>query len=893
MASKAHTSAIQVLEQQLKANPQSRVFSRLADKYRLKGEVGEAVSLCLEGLAEHPNYVTGRLVLGRCYAEQKNFQAAIEEFKKVCVADKRNHAALKMLADIFIKLGRTEEAGGLYRILFDMEPDNPAVKQLSAKHPSSIQGNVFDILGITPISFASSAANLKSFGIDESADIQNMDTIQAETPHTALNAVHDNTSTILTPDLLPAHASEPTGSDIENQLDSMFGEISTETIQYSSPIPMTPAPAAPVPQSSSADIFALSTDEPTGSDIENQLDAMFGEITPDPLPSSADTAPQSGADIFTMETSEPTGSDIANQFDTMFGLEQTPGSDIEAVPENNETGLFTMTMGDEPTGEDIENQLDTLFGTSIPAAPPAQAPALAMDVSEAGSADAFTPAAGEPTGEDIGDRLDFLFAEPDSGSDAAGSSEQDMVFFDSGMGTTNNSATPLASSIPTIDSNELLPGSSELTDADDESTLSALFGGEPFQTTIDDNDPILTNQQFDVAAIIAEELSASENITADTTDEQDVSGDDISSRIDELFAQHGDGNAVPDFSGIDIPAADSDESLVLENDSNLVDFSYTATIDSEIISLITSTKDSPESSTQDLAQNIVEEPPENLTADDNKNLVDDYIQNLMQDDSIEADSFQGTVQSTVTDDEPVENSADTPLLSESSLVDDSIFSSLEEESSSDTTAEPTAQGTSDEDEVSGDDIEARLKDLFNVSDAASSALPETPASSFEEPSLEQPFNDSIISTDDKSFQDENIFSGELIDIGSIESNLIDTADEQPFAIDGDDVQEKIRQLFKSGVSESDTIDIGANFGEDEIDERDVDAALELPDHVLTPTLADIYFQQGQPQLSLQIYERLALRDPKDPRLQSKIQEIKDFLGSEANTNTEAAKKKTQ
>ncbi|MCL2689724.1 MAG: tetratricopeptide repeat protein [Chitinispirillia bacterium] len=968
MAAKAQMSAIQVLEEQLRFNPQSRAFSRLADKYRIKGDVGQAISLCLEGLAEHPNYVTGRLVLGRCYAEQKNFQAAIEEFKKVCVADKRNHAALKMLADIFIKLGRAEEAGGLYRILFEMEPDNPAVKNLSTKHPSSIQGNVFDILGIKPINVASSVKDLKSFGIDD-ADIQNMDTIQSETPYAApaAPAVHNNTSTILTSDLLPAQSNEPTGSDIENQLNSMFGEIGTETVQFSSPMmpAAPPAPqsgsadifasstdepsgsdienqldamfgdvtsdpfpsaevAAPAPQSGSADMFALSTDEPSGSDIENQLDAMFGDITPDPLPSSANDAPapQSGsADMFALSTDEPTGNDVADQFDAMFGSDNFSDSADAGLLENNETGIFTMTTGDEPTGDDIENQLDSLFGNSI-SAPPSAPQVPAAD--EIDSLDTFTAAADEPSGDDIENRLDLLFAEPDSASSAAESGEQDMVFFDSGMETANNSATPPASSIPTIDENS---DSGEVTGEDVENQLSSLFGAGAFQTSIDDNDPILSNEQYDIAAIIAEEMGGGSTDTPlDTAagEQEDVSGDDISSRIDQLFAQHGDGNIAPDFS--DFSDADG---AAIESSSAVSDFNYTENVDSEINDLIAAAHDSvedlPLSSPLPLSAGsapiITEELPvtedimqDAATADSGINdLIAAELNSL--ESSVEENSITESLLQDFTQD-ITENSSENLMQDTDAAISgigDLIaaeLNSIEESSPQDIKEDYIQNITPDnsiidsavinDDEVSGDDIEARLKDLFNVTDTVSTAVQEESANQFEEAFLEQPLDNSIVDSfdtvssslfTDESPPSENIFANELIDTGSTGSDLIDTA-EQPYMIDGDDVQEKIRQLFKSGVSETETIDIGANFGDEEIDERDADAALELPDHVLTPTLADIYFQQGQPKLSLQIYERLALRDPKDPRLQSKIQEIKDLLGSEADTS-ESTKKKTR
>jgi hypothetical protein len=109
----------------------------------------------------------------------------------------------------------------------------------------------------------------------------------------------------------------------------------------------------------------------------------------------------------------------------------------------------------------------------------------------------------------------------------------------------------------------------------------------------------------------------------------------------------------------------------------------------------------------------------------------------------------------------------------------------------------------------------------------------------------------------------------------------------------DDVQDKIRQLFLEESSDPDSgmdsgIDsvhgvsgaaLGTAVGHDSIfagpDERDT--PFDLPDHVLTSTLADIYYQQGQPQLALHIYERLVLRDPADTRLLAKVDEIRGVL----------------
>ena len=58
---------------------------------------------------------------------------------------------------------------------------------------------------------------------------------------------------------------------------------------------------------------------------------------------------------------------------------------------------------------------------------------------------------------------------------------------------------------------------------------------------------------------------------------------------------------------------------------------------------------------------------------------------------------------------------------------------------------------------------------------------------------------------------------------------------------------------------------------------DDDRLYSIPDHVLTPTLADIYFQQGQPNLAVQIYSRLLERDPDNDKIARRLDEIKKCI----------------
>jgi hypothetical protein len=62
----------------------------------------------------------------------------------------------------------------------------------------------------------------------------------------------------------------------------------------------------------------------------------------------------------------------------------------------------------------------------------------------------------------------------------------------------------------------------------------------------------------------------------------------------------------------------------------------------------------------------------------------------------------------------------------------------------------------------------------------------------------------------------------------------------------------------------------------------------IPDHVLTPTLADIYYHQGQPQLALHIFRRLLQLHPDSARIASRLADIEAGLAVQAAAEPVAA-----
>jgi hypothetical protein len=71
-----------------------------------------------------------------------------------------------------------------------------------------------------------------------------------------------------------------------------------------------------------------------------------------------------------------------------------------------------------------------------------------------------------------------------------------------------------------------------------------------------------------------------------------------------------------------------------------------------------------------------------------------------------------------------------------------------------------------------------------------------------------------------------------------------------------------------------------------------DKPFDIPEHVLTPTLADIYYQQGQYQLAQQIYTRLLEREPENEKLKKRMDEISVALKNQETGASSAEKPDT-
>jgi len=117
-------------EEQLRRNPGSLVFARLADACRRAGDYERALGLLDEGLARHPQYVSAHIVRARVYEALGRRDQATQAFEHVLELDDQNLVALRSLAELALTAGNVGLARQRYERLLAVDPRNPGVRSI-------------------------------------------------------------------------------------------------------------------------------------------------------------------------------------------------------------------------------------------------------------------------------------------------------------------------------------------------------------------------------------------------------------------------------------------------------------------------------------------------------------------------------------------------------------------------------------------------------------------------------------------------------------------------------------------------------------------------------------------------------------------------------------------
>jgi tetratricopeptide (TPR) repeat protein len=103
------------LRRRVHKDPASLAFAQLAEECRRVGQLHEAVRVCRQGLAHHPDYLSARVTLGRALIGLEHFDQAAAELSSVLRTAPENLAALRGLAELHDRQGQCVEALEFYR----------------------------------------------------------------------------------------------------------------------------------------------------------------------------------------------------------------------------------------------------------------------------------------------------------------------------------------------------------------------------------------------------------------------------------------------------------------------------------------------------------------------------------------------------------------------------------------------------------------------------------------------------------------------------------------------------------------------------------------------------------------------------------------------------------
>jgi len=151
------TQDINVLQKEVRRNPGTPAFARLADRLRQDGSLGEATWICSRGLKVNPQYATGHTILAEILKEEGLKQRAKEEFGTALQLEPSNTRARLGLAQLLISDGEPQSAMEHTDILLFWEPYNTVAQKIHKEALRLLDTKEADALTKAPVKAAVTA----------------------------------------------------------------------------------------------------------------------------------------------------------------------------------------------------------------------------------------------------------------------------------------------------------------------------------------------------------------------------------------------------------------------------------------------------------------------------------------------------------------------------------------------------------------------------------------------------------------------------------------------------------------------------------------------------------------------------------------------------------------
>lgn len=877
-----------------KKNVNSRAFAWLADLEREAGNLDQALQRVDGGLTLYPNDVSAMLVRSKILFQKESYDACIQECEKVLVADPFNLAAQRIMGDAYDKLENIGERNVCYRRLHDMDPLNTFWKEeydvvVGAAAAAAMAGEISDI----------------DFSMPDDGNVDLSDEFTTE-PAESVGAAPADEFTLNEPQAEEADVSatdvvEPAGDDPFAALASML------------------------PGNDDADDSAM---EDLSASLDSAMDAINNE---------------SAADKPLEELSEDeniSSSDVGSALSDMFGLEDDlepeeasapaaeASSDIPASIDDNAEANAASIFGaaaPEAPAEDKPQSIDDAFGDifgedELPEEKPQQA---SIDA----PADESAPAEDKP--QSIDDAFGDIFGEDELPEEKPQASEPIADI------AAESAAEPIADDLelPSEDGGlfeksadadmNLMAGSADEPRADEPTTIDNAFDSIFGEDELPEEKPQTAESSADVAADLSDDL-------------------ELPSEEGGLFEKSADadmnltGNWTPDGASVEetpaIEDAFAEETLAIEGNASV--FDEPAPVEEELSLPEEPAADEGLNFTADEMAPLTEEAVPALdepapVEEGRPSVAEEIAPALASDASFSVDNaFDSLFGSD--DDLPEEKpqASEPETIAEAPATEDETVSLAEQVDQAETELEMPEVKSEDTDlakEMGGafasmfgnedDDLdlpaaktEAVPESVSNDQEATGAAIEESFGNLSEE-SISKDLDDSFDSLFGK---DEVAEDAEILD-ESLTMPTIEAAHaEDTFAAapadapkDLDSLESEVSGAFKglfdmdddSLTEEDKPSNKGVDFlmsgdSDDEISAgliNNPDAPLDrgaydLDESLNTPTLAEIYFDQGKYGKALEIYKDLAQKEPENEEIAKRKDEIEKLYNDKFGGN---------
>ncbi|HEY5973126.1 MAG TPA: tetratricopeptide repeat protein [Geobacteraceae bacterium] len=133
----SYWAEIQQYEEILGNNPASYCFVPLAELYRKKNLLDDALAIVEKGCDRYPGLVSGQLVLGKVLLDRGHTNLARQALDAVVQAIPDCTEALWLLGQLYMDAGEYEAARQAFTIVIELKPDDTECRLLLSSLPSS------------------------------------------------------------------------------------------------------------------------------------------------------------------------------------------------------------------------------------------------------------------------------------------------------------------------------------------------------------------------------------------------------------------------------------------------------------------------------------------------------------------------------------------------------------------------------------------------------------------------------------------------------------------------------------------------------------------------------------------------------------------------------------